>query len=277
AEHQINYAHILSLRQTVSALEDQLRSTLSQIASTREELLSLPTSAPTTAPARDIPFDELLSYARRIARFTLPPDYRPPPPAKAVVTAEAEAGTEANADTKQPGIAAATEQTNGTTSTPDPSNPPTSAVVPAEAPLHQPPPSPPAPPLETDHHGVALQNLDPDRRAWLQSVSTSPFAPWPNEDIIRSGALADIQAMLERGTDPASILTEEQMAAEAEKRREEEWERQREEEERERRRAEAVARARREAAAEREGGEGMGQPQQEEFGGLDLYDPDEEE
>jgi len=263
----------------VSTLEDQLKSTLSQIASTREELLSLPTSAPTTGPARDIPLDELLSYARRIARFTLPPDYRPPPPAKAVIKTSTETEADPDTITKHADIAAATEQANGTTSTPDLSNPPpppptttlSQQPTTASPPSQQPPPS-------TPDHGTALQNLDPDRLTWLQSVSTSAFVPWPNESTIRSGALADIQAMLERKTDPASILTPEQVAAEAEKRREEELGRQREEEERLRRRAEAVAKVRREAAAEREAeGVGMGMPQQEEFGGLDLYDPDEEE
>ena len=75
AVHQANHARILSLRQTAEALDNQVKSTLGLLAETRKELLDAPV---TTFPesSRDVPFDELLTYAKYIGRYTVPPTFR---------------------------------------------------------------------------------------------------------------------------------------------------------------------------------------------------------
>jgi hypothetical protein len=73
---------------------------------------------------------------------------------------------------------------------------------------------------------------------WLLPLSQLPFVPWPSQEVIRMGALAAIQGMLEDGTDPTTVLSAAEQEA-ADKRRAEEEERQQaEQEERERRRRE---------------------------------------
>lgn len=39
---------------------------------------------------------------------------------------------------------------------------------------------------------------------WLDQFTQTPFVPWPSEDIIRQGALAQIQVLIEQGIDPTS-------------------------------------------------------------------------
>lgn len=102
------------------------------------------------------------------------------------------------------------------------------------------------------------------------------FVPWPSEEVIRRGALAQIQVMLEQGVDPEVV------AAEPRPEKEEQ--------------GEAVQKVKVENGAgmsdgvgqasvgegdvrmENEGG-GRGARKEEKprvFGGLDLYDPDAE-
>lgn len=51
----------------------------------------------------------------------------------------------------------------------------------------------------------ALAALPPEIAAWLDPRSSAlPFTPWPGEDIIRRGALAQIQGLRDRGGDPAT-------------------------------------------------------------------------
>lgn len=51
----------------------------------------------------------------------------------------------------------------------------------------------------------ALQTVEVD---WLDPAAQIPFAPWPSEEVIRRGALAQIQVMLEQGVDPESVSAE---------------------------------------------------------------------
>lgn len=197
------------------------------------------------ASSKDVPFDELLSYAKRIAKFTLPPNYRPaPPPPKPSAP---------DATPKPPDD---TQLANGTSGTPALAD---SAIAAA------PKPDPQAD-LPKDE-GVALATLTQEQRDWLDSMSHTPFVPWPSEAVIQRGGLMEIQRMLERGRDPAAVLPPEEQEAEERRRAEEEERRKREEEEEEGRRREAWA------AQLARRGEGQG----EVFGGLDLYDPEEDE
>lgn len=53
-----------------------------------------------------------------------------------------------------------------------------------------------------------MLSLDQKEVQWLDPLSTQvPFVPWPSEDVIRRGALAQIQLMLEQGQDPNNAVT----------------------------------------------------------------------
>lgn len=48
-----------------------------------------------------------------------------------------------------------------------------------------------------------------------------PFIPWPAQDVIQRGALADVQRLIESGQDPGSVLTADEQAVLDEQRKEE--------------------------------------------------------
>lgn len=76
AVHQKHHAQILQLRKTIAEQNEEISSTLNLLADTRTDLLSTPMTLP-PQDARSIPYNDLLDYARRISRFTLPSNYRP--------------------------------------------------------------------------------------------------------------------------------------------------------------------------------------------------------
>lgn len=208
AVHHANYSRILELRATAEALDEKIKSTLRTLADTRKELIDIPSSQP--APnTRQVGVEELLSYAKFISKTTVPPTFRghistdllsQPQPAVADVP------------TTQITNGMATPAHNGdNTSTTDQST-------------------------TTENRAVAT--LSAETKAMLDPLSQLPFVPWPSQEVIRMGALAAIQGMLEDGTDPSTVLSAEEQEA-ADKRRAEEEERQQaEQEERERRRRE---------------------------------------
>ncbi|CAF9930467.1 hypothetical protein IMSHALPRED_008184 [Imshaugia aleurites] len=80
--HQCNHARIQSLRRTIEQQNASITDTLTTLASTRADLLSTPSSLP-QKDARNVPYNELLDYAKRISRYTVPPTFRPGlPPAQ---------------------------------------------------------------------------------------------------------------------------------------------------------------------------------------------------
>ncbi|KAI9815199.1 MAG: hypothetical protein M1832_005534 [Thelocarpon impressellum] len=70
--HQQNHARIAALQTTAAAQAAQIARALTLLSETRKDLLA---TRATTLPAgaRDVPYDELLAYAKRIAKFTVPP------------------------------------------------------------------------------------------------------------------------------------------------------------------------------------------------------------
>ncbi|KAF8437448.1 mediator complex, subunit Med4, partial [Terfezia claveryi] len=133
AEHQANHHKIQSLRATSEALDQRLTQLLSALAQTRKELLTVPSTK--FPPAREIPYEELLTYARKISKYTVPPNARfPQPPLP-------QAALSGNAPAEQP-------TTN-----------------------------------------IGLTN---EEAAALDPSSRVVFAPWPSEEIMRRGALAQI-------------------------------------------------------------------------------------
>lgn len=117
---------------------------------------------------------------------------------------------------------------------------------------------------------------------WLNPLAQSAeFAPWPSEETIRRGALAQIQLLVDEGKDPATWDPEKAAQEEEErKRQEEEWERKQEEERKaQMAKMESQARERAEARAkaQAEGGPAAAAPPREEkkaYTGLDDLDDD---
>ena len=201
AQHQRNYHHITSLRETITKQNDAITSHLTLLAEMRKELLDIPTSLP-QKDRRDVSHQEVLAYAKRIARFTMPPGMRP----AFAVKEEGEGEGEAN--------------------------------KPSE--------------------GRGMESLEDFEKQWLDPWTGVQFTPWPGEEIIKRGALGEIQAMVEKGVDPATAGTGERRGDKVE---EEDM-----------------------GMSDTKGGSGQAQmmrtQKREEkpkvFGGLDLYDPDEE-
>ncbi|KAH7385076.1 vitamin-D-receptor interacting mediator subunit 4-domain-containing protein [Cadophora sp. MPI-SDFR-AT-0126] len=195
--HQSNYGRVLALRESSKALDNQIRETLTLLATTRQDLLAIPaTSPPSTASGNPISYSELLSYARRISKFTLPPTYREPP------AGDAEPNSQV--------------QTNGT-NTPIATNGEvhTSTVMDADglamAPGGQ-------TQTRTSQHPGVSTNLS----LWEQYLNQSadiPFVPWPTEEAIRKGALASIQILVDQGVDPVTFDPEKSAELEAERKR----------------------------------------------------------
>jgi hypothetical protein len=193
-----------------------------------------------------------LSYARRISKFTLPHTYRE----------QAASGTATPKDGEANGVS-----TSGATNTT------AAAVNGQEAPTTPAADKGAATPSksteeESNPHTTAL----PDTFIPATSLPSTVFVPWPNENLLRRGALATIQQLLEKGEEIEGYDAE-KGAKELEAKRRAEAE---EEEERER------ARAMRTAAAASQGGRPGGKMEQkakkqfvvDEFGSDDDDDDD---
>ncbi|KAI9755418.1 MAG: hypothetical protein M1835_000825 [Candelina submexicana] len=229
--HQANHLRILSLRQTTETLDNSIRADLTLLASTRKELLATPATV-FPPSSRDVPYNELLSYAKRISKFTVPPTFRPPLP-------------QAQEAPSEPPKQIVTV-TNGGTTTP--------AAAPAEP---------------SKEGGMGVSALQSGEVQWLDIASQIPFVPWPNEDIIRRGALAQIQQMIEQGQDPGLIPTAPANEEEEKRNAEEEEATSHEREAADARKGEVAV-----SGAPVGGQARVEKPQV--FSGLDLYDPDEE-
>ncbi|KAF2753640.1 hypothetical protein EJ05DRAFT_166672 [Pseudovirgaria hyperparasitica] len=267
-QHQANHTRILALRQTAESLDNTLKSILATIAETRRELVATPvTTFPSTS--RDVPFDELLSYAKFISKTTRPPTVRnaaaaaaaAPEPTTTTTTTTTAITTDdpPNGTTQSPTLPQDDQQPTQTTTLLDPTHDPT---------------------LPTNQKGLSQEMRDV-----LASMAAAPWEPWPSNDRIRSGNLFAIQRMLDSGLDPWQVLSaEEQAVADRARAAEEERLRRLREataaEERARREnAYAKAQAQVQAQAHQDGGERREERKAVETfddGGLDLYDPDED-
>ncbi|KAK0514503.1 hypothetical protein JMJ35_003120 [Cladonia borealis] len=228
--HQRNHARMHHLREQIAQKNNSITTTIKTLATTRADLLSQPTSLPTTE-TRKVPYIDLLDYAKRISRYTVPPTFRPPLP---LPTAQTPAPPAA--------VAAAVNGADSTSPVKDTRD--------GEA-------------VENggEREGVGMGSLEEVERKWLDPLAGMGFVPWVGEEAMRSGALAEIQAMVERGEDPGLVgwweVKEEGERMEGVEGGVEG------KEEGEERRVERRAERRVEEKPKV-------------FGGLDLYDPDEE-
>lgn len=169
--HQKNHSRILHLREKIDKQNAQITDTLTLLAETRADLLSTPTSLP-KEDRRDVPYRDLLDYAKRISRYSIPPNLRhsiPKPQALATKTVEETAGDDV-ADGDGDGDGGGKEEGD-----------------------------------EAEKESFTLKSLGLEERNWLDPVSGVVFTPWPSEEVIKRGALAMIQGMLEKGDDPEGI------------------------------------------------------------------------
>lgn len=222
AVHQCNHARIQNLRAEIDQRNENITSTLTTLASTRANLLKTPTSLP-SPQARKVEYTELLDYAKRIGKFSVPPTFRKPAPVQPApaVIVNGDSHINGNDATAKDGEAAE----------------------------------------EGDKEGRGAGELDDAEKNWLNPLKQMPFVPWVSDQVMRSGALAEIQAMVERGEDPELVSV-----GGAEEKEEEGGDN-----------GEAMQDVQGESVG-RENVPVVRQERREEkpkvFGGLDLYDPD---
>ncbi|PSK56742.1 Mediator of RNA polymerase II transcription subunit 4 [Elsinoe australis] len=262
ATHHANYSRILTLRATSTALDEQIKSTISTLASTRKTLqsISLPpsslttTSPPSNNPApRPVRVDELLSYAKFISKTTVPPTRTPAAP----TTTQAPTDEASSAPAPLPnGLPQPNIKTEPATPLPDASSQPGTAPLSSA--------TTPGATQSTSDPAAPPQQQSEAMRKVLPPEIKGEFIPWPSHEVIKNGGLGRVQGMVERGEDPGLVvLSAEEEAERAEKARLEEESRQVEEEERRER-------------ARREGmGMGMAQGRREVRRDEDVFDPDE--
>lgn len=219
AQHQANHARILALHEKIDQQNAQITSTITALADTRTDLLSAPTSLP-PKDLKDVPYKELLDYAKRISRYTVPPTFRPPlPPAQTQIAAEPTPPVNGENEAPKEGVEGS--------------------------------------------RGRGTEALEDEERKWLEPLMQMQWVPWVNDDTMRRGALAQIQAMVERGEDLTAPKPED--ATEEESKEEGE-------------RMEDVVREEATHTGDRDAQREVKRDQKlAVFSGLDLYDPDEDE
>lgn len=211
--HQNNHLTLSALKAQSDALDAQIRDTLRLLWTTRRDISTTHvTTFPDAATRFNVNWEELLGYARRISKTTLPaPSILAA--ASATTNGADSAHTTGEAVNTPITTAAQTPAPGGAT----PSNANGGTSTPAAQPAAPPPPPPPGP-----------MDLPPEWNQFLDPLTGVTFVPWPLEPSIRSGALASIEDLARQGIDPRGY---DPLEEEARRRREEEERRIREENE----------------------------------------------
>ena len=212
---------MLRLRDQIAHKNESITSTVKTLVATRADLLATPTSFP-TSETRNVPYTELLDYAKTISRYTVPPTFRSALPLP-VVPISTPAPAIINGAAASPVKEKEGDAENGEGGQKD---------------------------------GIGMGSLEEVERQWLDPQAGMGFVPWIGEEAMRSGALAAIQAMVERGEDPETEGVEQGEAMEDLQ--------------------EAVDGAMAEEGQRRVERRVEREEKPRVFGGLDLYDPDEE-
>lgn len=235
--HQQNHARIQELQRISSTLDGQIKDTLTQLAQVRKELKDTPATVFPSGPSYPINYEELLAFARRISKTTLP---HQSVLAAATAEAAAAAATAATATSTSPSAAdSVPKPDSGTGSaaatpggTPNGASTPSAATAAAAATGGASTPAAngelvvPGASQQTTNSNTALpENIT----AHLNPHAGVDFVPWPSEDNLRNGALAQLAYLTNRGIEPEGY---DPAAEEARKKREEEEAREREEKER---------------------------------------------
>lgn len=181
ARHQSNNKRILVLRQTADQLDNQIKNTIRTLAEARKELLSTPfTTFDDTS--RDIPADDILSYAKKVAPFTVPPTYLPSAPVE-----------DAQKNDNAP-------MANGTAASPAVgTDPNTGTQTPADT---------QQPPAESQDAGYA--SMMGDLKTILDREKHAPFLPWPDENRMKASGLMAVKHLFQQEDGSQTRQTEDE-------------------------------------------------------------------
>ncbi|GAP86250.1 putative mediator of RNA polymerase II transcription subunit 4 [Rosellinia necatrix] len=175
--HQSNYQRIQDLRASTARYDAQIRDTLRLLANTRRELVHASATAFPDGPSHEIRYDELLSYARRISKTTIPPVGAANAITAATAAADAAAASASAAETT---AATTPNGTSTNANTPQPQGP-----------------SDPTPAAMTTT--TTTTGLPEPLATFLNPHSAYTFVPWPSEEQVRRGAVASLAYMAEQG------------------------------------------------------------------------------
>jgi hypothetical protein len=159
------------LRAEADALTKQLKSSMATLADLRRELLEMPATT-ISDNSRAVPLNELLQYAKNIAKYTVPPTYRERiptlPTADPDKAAEGNTGGPASNGTGTPAQATPKDDANG------------------------------------DREAIVAADVTAE---WLKKLNESqvPWQPWPDNDKIRRGNLMQIQYLIDTKQDPTKV------------------------------------------------------------------------
>ncbi|UPK97166.1 hypothetical protein LCI18_008101 [Fusarium solani-melongenae] len=210
--HQNNYLRIQQLRESSAALDAQIRDTISSLATTRKDIVTTHATTFSAEPNYPIAYEELLNYARRISKTTMPPAGTINPLSPSPPEGQTPAGQTPGPDSQNASVMT-------------PSAPPTSQVQ-SPAVMNGTPQVSQEPATQQTTTS-ANTNLPEGWTQFLNPLSGQLFFPWPQEDKIRAGSLASNQVLMEQGIEPKGYDPAEE---EARKQREEEERKQKEEE-----------------------------------------------
>lgn len=238
--HQNNHARIQQLRNETASLDAQTKDTIGALWSMRKEVKITPTTVyPPGGPKYNFTTEELLDYARRISRNTLPP----PGVTNGI---DLNANAPSGGATPGPETAAPTPNAsfNGGTGTVV-NTPATTAAPPTPLPNGAPniggPAANPSIIFEQSQATIAstaATEMPDNLKPYVDRLHGAVFYPWPTEDNIRRGALGAYQQLVDSGIDPKGYDPEEEA-------------RRKEEEEQARKEADEAARLEREEAERR--------------------------
>ncbi|KAI0970151.1 vitamin-D-receptor interacting mediator subunit 4-domain-containing protein [Xylaria arbuscula] len=246
--HQFNYLRLQDLRASTAKYDAQIKDTLRLLANTRKELVHANATVFPDGPNYEIRYDELLNYARRISKTTIPPVG-----AVNAINAAAAAATAGTSDeSPQP------QPKGGEVSAPD-----TAATTPAGGtPNGAATPLPQQVSINGNNNvsgsaGGMGTDLPETLATFLNPHSAYTFVPWPSEEQIRHGAIASLAYMAEQGIeaegyDPEAERERKEREEEERKQAEEKERLEREERDRKLREEQARLRAERERNREKE-------------------------
>ncbi|KAI1815847.1 vitamin-D-receptor interacting mediator subunit 4-domain-containing protein [Poronia punctata] len=238
--HQYNYQRIQALRASTAKYDTQIKDTLQLLANTRKELINASATVFPAGPSYEIRYDELLSYARRISKTTIPPVG-----ALNAIAPVAESPPQIKGETSAPETAATTPAggtPNGAQSAGGPVATPQSQTG-----VSQSQPSAGANGSFESSQQTTHTELPEPLATFLNPHSAYTFVPWPNEEQVRGGAIASLAYLSEQGIEAEGYDPEEERARrerEEEERKQAEERERAEREERERRLREEQANAR---------------------------------
>ncbi|KAI1328356.1 hypothetical protein F5Y16DRAFT_159795 [Xylariaceae sp. FL0255] len=275
--HQSNYQRIQDLRAQTSRYDNQIKDTLRLLANTRKELVNAQaTSFPEGQPRYEIRYDELLSYARRISKTTIPPvgalnavsaALAASERDRLLLAAKSENPSASETAATTPADGTGTPTTNGMITAPGGS---TAAGTPtivngasfeSNAPTST--PTSGQPPQSTQQSqqqtqlsvattgGSNAPTLPEPLATILNPHSAYTFVPWLSEEQVRQGAIASLAYLSEQGInaenyDPALERARREQEEEDRKAAEEAERRERDEREKRLREEQARLRAERE-------------------------------